>query len=150
NVPGLDVCELMPRHAQIADKFSVIRGIRTHGNHDPTELLTGIHAIASGQIGTVRRPAFGCVVSRLLGTNGPIPPYVSTSSHKLLGSYDDPEEPAYLGPTHRPFSAVGPIMQSLTRSAEVTLERLADRRGLLQNFDMLRREADGPSRVIEG
>ena len=27
NVPGIDVCELMPRHAKIADKFNVIRSI---------------------------------------------------------------------------------------------------------------------------
>ena len=45
--------------AAIADKFSIVRGIRTHGNHDPTELLTSIHAAASGSIGSVRRPAFG-------------------------------------------------------------------------------------------
>ena len=25
NVPGMDVCELMPRHAAIADKYSIIR-----------------------------------------------------------------------------------------------------------------------------
>src|SRR5215210_4791119 len=36
NVPGIDICELMPRQAAIADKFSILRGIRTHGNHDPT------------------------------------------------------------------------------------------------------------------
>lgn len=104
NVSGINVCELLPHHARIADKFSIVRGIRTHGNHDPTELLTGIHAAASGQIGSLRRPAIGCVVSKIRGTEGPIPPYVSVSSHKLLGSYDDPEEPAYLGPTHRPIS----------------------------------------------
>src|SRR5262245_29949048 len=32
NVPGIDICELMPRQAALADKFSVIRGLRTHGN----------------------------------------------------------------------------------------------------------------------
>src|SRR5262245_52759198 len=25
NVPGVDVCELMPRHATLADKFSIVR-----------------------------------------------------------------------------------------------------------------------------
>lgn len=29
NVPGIDVCELMPEHAKMADTFSVILGIRT-------------------------------------------------------------------------------------------------------------------------
>jgi hypothetical protein len=149
NVPGIDICELMPRQAALADKFSIVRGIRTHGNHDPTELLTGIHAAASGQIGTVRRPAFGCVVSRLRGVNQDIPPYVSTSNHRLLESYDDPEEPAYLGPTHRPFSAIGPIAQALTRPTEITLPRLDERQSLLRTFDALRRESDNAQRALE-
>jgi hypothetical protein len=150
NVPGMDVCELMPRHAALADKFAILRGLRTQGNHDPTELLTGIPAAASGTIGNVRRPAFGCVVSRLRGTDHAIPPYVSTSNHRLLNSYDDPEEPAYLGPAHRPFSAVGPITQNLTRPPEVSLERLEDRRELLRSFDALRHGLDNPQRSFEG
>jgi hypothetical protein len=149
NVPGIDICELMPRQATIADKFSIVRGLRTQGNHDPTELLTGIPASASGTIGNVRRPAFGCVVSRLRGTDHAIPPYVSTSNHRLLNSYDDPEEPAYLGPAHRPFSAIGPITQSLTRHPEVSLDRLEDRRALLRSFDNLRHEMDGSRRSLE-
>jgi len=34
NVPGMDVCELMPQQAKIADKWAVIRGFRTTGSHD--------------------------------------------------------------------------------------------------------------------
>ena len=48
NVSGMDICELMPLQAKIADQFSILRGLRTRGNHDPTELLTGIPAAASG------------------------------------------------------------------------------------------------------
>jgi hypothetical protein len=136
-VPGLDICELMPRQAQLADRFAVVRGLQTRGNHDPTELLTGIPAAASGQIGSVRRPALGCVVSKLRESNGPIPPYVSTSDHRLLQSYDDPEEPAYLGPAHRPFSAVGPIRENLGLKPGIPQARFDDRRGLLRAFDRL-------------
>src|SRR4051794_21230449 len=32
NAPGLDVCELMPRQATIANKFSIVRGLKTQGN----------------------------------------------------------------------------------------------------------------------
>jgi hypothetical protein len=149
NVPGIDVCELMPQHAKIADRFAIVRGLKTQGNHDPTELLTGIPAAASGQIGTVRRPAFGCVVSKLHGTGGPIPPYVSVSDHRLLRSYDDPEEPAYLGPTHRPFSVVGPIMQDLGLPPEIPRARLDERRGLLQTFDTLRRDLDERGGMVD-
>lgn len=134
NVPGMQVCHLMPRHAQMADKFSIIRGLKTRGNHDPTELLTGIHAAESGRIGSLKRPAIGCVVSKLRGTDGPIPPYVSVSSHKLLASYDDPEEPAYLGPSHRPISLGGQVQQDLELSADLR-ERFGDRRLLLGALD---------------
>src|SRR4249920_1323824 len=33
-VPGMDFCEHMPLQAQIADKLSVIRGIKFQGRHD--------------------------------------------------------------------------------------------------------------------
>ena len=150
NVPGLDVCELMPMHAKIADKFSVLRGLKTQGNHDPTELLTGIPAAASGQIGPVRRPALGCVVSKLQGTQGAVPPYVSVSSHKLLGSYDDPEEPAYLGPMHRPFAVAGPVMKNLTLVPGVTHEQLENRKKLLGSFDGLRQQIDTSDKKLAG
>lgn len=142
NVSGFNICELFPEQAKIADKFSIIRGLRTHGNHDPTELLTGIHAAASGQIGSLRRPAIGCVVSKLRGTDGPIPPYVSVSSHKLLQSYDDPEEPAYLGPTHRPISMGGQVREDLNLPAEAR-PRFDDRRQLLGTLDRMRHDLPG-------
>jgi hypothetical protein len=90
------------------------------------------------------------VVSRLRGADQAIPPYVSTSNHRLLQSYDDPEEPAYLGPTHRPFSAIGLISQALTRPPEITFARLDERRSLLRAFDALQRDRDNPERSFEG
>jgi hypothetical protein len=150
NVPGIQICELMPQHAKIADKFAIIRGLKTQGNHDPTELLTGIPAAASGQIGSVRRPAFGSVISKLHGTDGPIPPYVSTSDHRLLQSYDDPEEPAYLGPAHRPFAVKGQVMKDLSLPPSIGLDRLKDRKGLLQSFDTLRRDIDTIEKKLSG
>src|SRR4051812_46338165 len=33
NVPGLNVCELMPLHAKIADKLSLVHGIRSVDTH---------------------------------------------------------------------------------------------------------------------
>src|SRR5690606_3461609 len=31
NVPGIDVCELLPEHTKVADKFTIIRSVH-HGN----------------------------------------------------------------------------------------------------------------------
>ncbi|QDU93384.1 DUF1501 domain-containing protein [Lignipirellula cremea] len=135
NVPGMEVCELMPEHARIADKFAIIRGLKTRGNHDPTELLTGVPAFASGNIGQNARPAIGSVVSRLRGANGPIPPYVSVSSHKLLASYDDPENPSYLGSEHRPIRLSGEALQNLSSPEGVDVARLGQRKQLLAGLD---------------
>ncbi len=150
NVPGLDVCELMPPQAQVAHKFSILRGLKTRGNHDPTELLSGVPAAASGQIGSRARPAIGCVVSRLRGVDGPIPPYVSVSNHKLLGSYDDPENPAYLGPAHRPISLDGQVMEDLKLPETVAESRLAQRKQLLTALDQLNRSRKTSGQTFGG
>src|SRR4051812_36212537 len=58
NVPGMDVCEHLPRHATIADKLVVVRNMRfQQEGHTAPELYSGF---LRGN-----RPAFGSVVSRL-------------------------------------------------------------------------------------
>ena len=63
-VPGMQICELLPRQAQIADKLAIIRSMSfqqsDHG--PPEELLTGFDDKG--------RPAFGSVVSRLQARTG--------------------------------------------------------------------------------
>ncbi len=142
NVPGLDICEHLPRQAKLAHLFSIVRGLETYGNHDPTELLTGVRGESTGKIGSVRRPAFGSVVSKIRDATGPIPSYVSTSSHKLLPSYDDPEEPAYLGPSHRPFSAIGDVVKDAALSPSISPQKFDERKQLLAAFDHLPRELE--------
>jgi len=51
-------------------------------------------------------------------------------------------EPGYLGVAHRAFTPSGPDMANLTLANGVTMTRSEDRRGLLQNFDNIRREVD--------
>ena len=104
NVPGMDVCELMPLQAKIADR-SPSCGASRRRAITTDELLTGTPAAASGQIGSNRRPALGCVVSKLQSTDGPVPPYVSVSSHGSSAVTMTPRGPAYLGAAHRPSSA---------------------------------------------
>src|SRR5437667_8553883 len=67
NVPGLDVCELMPRLAQQADKYTIIRSVTTMnrpGDHSraPMYWLTGNPRLPSG---TPQYPMYGSVVTRL-------------------------------------------------------------------------------------
>ena len=43
NVPGIQVCEHLPRQAQIMDKLAILRGIKSNdlGDHTPHYILTG-------------------------------------------------------------------------------------------------------------
>jgi hypothetical protein len=151
NVPGMHVCELMPLQACIADKFAIVQGLRTKGNHDTYELISGIAPAATGVIGKVRRPVFGSVVSRLRGARDrALPPYVSMGDHALLTGYEDAEDPAYLGPAYRPFRTTGPGRDNLTLHPDVTLDRLGDRKALVGAFDSLQREIGDPQGALAG
>src|SRR5262249_47021844 len=133
NVPGMDICELLPLQARIADKFAILRGLHTNGSHEGHELTTGYASRA-------QRPAFGSVVSRLRPSDlRRLPPYVSLVEESNLPYGQDP---TYLGPAHRPFSLRGPGMANLTLARGTTPEQLEDRTALLRHFDVMRRDLD--------
>jgi hypothetical protein len=151
NVPGMHVCELMPLQARIADKFAIVQGLRTKGNHDTYELISGIAPASTGVIGKVRRPVFGSVISRLRGARDrAMPSYVSMGDHALLTGYEDAEDPAYLGPACRPFRTTGPGRENLTLHPDVTLDRLEDRKALVGAFDGLQRAIGDPHGTLAG
>jgi Protein of unknown function (DUF1501) len=134
NVPGIDLCELMPLQATVADKLAIVRGVKLSGGHGSYEVHTGFRRAG--------RPVFGSVVSRLVGTSrGGLPTYLSLngSSH---AEYADPIDPAYLGAAYRPFVPSGPDLRNLELARGLTLDRLGDRKGLLRSFDGLRRDLD--------
>jgi uncharacterized protein (DUF1501 family) len=133
NVSGIDICELMPMQARIADKFALVRGVTLPGGHDSKELTTGFRQ-------NLHRPAFGSVVSRLRPTQGPgLPPYVTLIEESNLPFGQDP---AYLGPAHGPLSIGGPGMANLTLARGMTVDQLGERTDLLRRFDAMRRDVD--------
>src|SRR5262249_41147553 len=68
NVPGLDLCELMPKQAEIAHRFAIVRGVKTVDGHMPDTLMRGVP--------DKKRPVFGSFVSRLRGGGSALPAYV--------------------------------------------------------------------------
>ena len=67
NVPGLDICEHMPRLARMMDKFTVIRSLVGDGpDHSAGQCLRDIRtSISKAQGG---RPSLGAIVSKLPGS----------------------------------------------------------------------------------
>jgi hypothetical protein len=144
NVPGMRICELMPLQARIADKLAIVRGLKTQGAHDPYELVTGSpgRSRTSGQNPSNPLPAFGSVASRVRGFSRGMPPHVGIKNLRLLGSYDDPDTPAYLGSAHQAFRTSGPGLADLSLPEGVTLDRLDDRKALLRGLDHFQRTLD--------
>lgn len=147
NVPGIDICEHMPLQTKIADKLTIVRGLKSFaggGNHDAYEILTS-DPRPGEKLPPNPLPAFGSVVSKMRGVDGSgVPPYVGIKNLHLIqpSVNDDPETAAYLGGAHRPFRTTGPGLENLSLADGVTLDRLADRKTLLRSFDHLRRGLD--------
>jgi len=69
NLPGVSICELLPEHAKVMDKCTVIRSF-SHGNADH---WAAAHWMLTGRLGAngndrkPRSPSMGAVASHLLG-----------------------------------------------------------------------------------
>src|SRR5262247_964663 len=72
NVPGMELSELLPRQAKIADKFAVVRTATwQEPDHQRIEIFTGYPK-------RERRPSFGSYVSRLAARrDAALPKFVS-------------------------------------------------------------------------
>ena len=146
NVPGMEVCELMPKQAKIADKFTILRGYQGGHLHTGNEFFSGYPWQESPRAsipGEARRPALGSVVGRVRQPVSPIPPYVS-----IRGQFHW-ERPYYLGHEYEPFRIAensGNVgtesLENMSRPQDVTGQRLGTRRQLLEALDHHRRELD--------
>jgi hypothetical protein len=135
NVPGIQLCEYLPKHAAMMDRLAIVRGIRSNdlGDHTPHYILTG-----SPDRG--KRPVLGAIVSHLRPRTDGLPPYVSLM-YERPGLYDN-EGPVYVGPAHRPFAPRDEGLANLSLAKGMSLDRLGERRELLGQFDALRRQID--------
>jgi hypothetical protein len=154
-VPGLDICEYMPRLARMMDRFAVIRALVGAGqDHSGGQCLTGYKdTISKAQGG---RPSLGAIVSRLQGPVHPdVPQFVGLSPRTGEPRWGNPGDPGYLGLAHAPFtpfrteSSEGRGNRRRVDSTGLSLdekviapERLSGRRALLAQLDDFRRTLD--------
>ena len=148
-VPGLDLCELLPMHARVANRFALIRSLsHRFGGHDGAHkrVLTG--RIPKSPTGFVNdAPSVGCIVSKVRGGRQQEVP-VFTSGQRAGTNVDAYSQGSgYLSQTCEPFlvngdpSKPGWSVPNLAVIPELK-PRLAERRSLLREFDRLRREID--------
>jgi len=153
NVPGIDICEQMPRLAGLADKLALVRSLvgfrddhNTHWcvtgweSHPP---MTASPIIAGYPPGDW--PSLGALLSRQFGPRVPgVPPTVDLTSKDPDARFilrTPPGQPGYLGAAHAGFEVQAVDRRNLMLNG-VSLRRLADRQALLTSFDRFRRQVD--------
>ncbi len=151
NVPGIHICDLLPKCAKVADQFAILRSLHhTDAGHSAGDqiLFTGYPPL-KGNPSVNIHPSFGSIVSEQQQALDPeLPAYVMIP-RKVPGV-----DPAYLGPKHAPFETLsdpareGPFsIPSFELDSALSFNRLDNRRNLLDSFDNLRREADNSGKM---
>lgn len=104
NVVGTFITDQLPRCAEIADRYTIIR---SHSHRDNGH-STGYHYVMTGRRANFADgdnpvpnnafyPSIGSVVSRELGQRGALPPYINLPHPMAAGG------PGFYGPEHAPF-----------------------------------------------
>jgi hypothetical protein len=141
-VPGLDICELLPMHARIADKFNLIRSIA----HDFADHGGGHKRFLTGRdprspVDFVNDyPMVGSMVYKARGERRDgVPAYVAGMDSGRQGIDVFSFGSAYLGPAVHPFMVPGdpsrPNFQVPNLRATLPEQRLRRRLEVLQRVD---------------
>ena len=140
-VPGIQICEHLPKIASIMDKVIPVRSVygSPSGDHDSFICYTGRTVQKQPPGGW---PSIGSTVSKVLGpTNSAIPPFFGLAPNAGHPPYGSPGHPGFLGVANAAFRPSGPIRDDL-RTNSINTTHLSDRKSLLAGFDRMRRDLD--------
>jgi hypothetical protein len=125
NVPGTQVCELMPKMAQQMDQIAVIRSMRTSQVDHPG----GIYLMHTGysMAANLRFPEMGAIVAKYHGReDSDLPNFIKVFSQSDAGA-------GILGPKHQPFH-IGPSGDLPPFSVSRIDTQIEQRRNELRSF----------------
>ncbi len=145
-LPGVTLGGTFPEMAKVADKMAFVRSFA----HKNSGHAGGTHWVMTGhdnrQADNGRKPthpSIGSIAAKVRGANHPetgMPTYVRMNG---IGA----DGPVFLGAGAAPFDPQGPARKNMT--LDTKLERLTDRRALLEGLDRFQRDADATG-LMEG
>ena len=147
-VPGLQICELLPRTAEVMNKLTLVRS----GTHENDHHETATNWVLSGRFGTPfgDHPAIGAIVAHETGFSGALPPYVAVPKNPSftweLG------KSVWLGGRCESFKAGNPNdadyrVRDLSTPTGITPQTLERRKSLLAAVDQLADRVKGSDQI---
>lgn len=143
SVPGIQLCELLPRQAALVHRFTLLRSMVHTGfchQQGTQQLLTG-HPVRELKQKPDEPDLFAIANYLRRDSKRALPNYVGVPPANYLGA-------AYLGPAYEPFIVGGDLSAPEFRVPNIGLAsaaqagRLDERISLRKRFDRLRREID--------
>ena len=132
NVPGVEICEHLPRLAQQADKFALLRGV----SHSLGAHPLGQRFVFTGNRPTpsLEYPSMGSVAAHELESDQDIPGYVAIPNERI--------GPGHLGVRYAPLAtnaspkAGQPFyVRGIALGGGITLQEVGKRQNLLKELD---------------
>lgn len=147
NVAGIQICEHLPKLANCADKFAILRGVsHTLGAH---ELGREYINTGSRPISSLTYPGYGCVVSKELEPRTGIPTFVAipnTSQRAgFLGLEHSPLKTMSTPTAGKPFAVRG-----ISLSSSTTLDEIGQRHKLLKKLDQRFAAIEQQASLLQG
>jgi hypothetical protein len=147
NVPGVAICEHLPKLAKCADKYAILRGV----SHSLAAHEFGSKYMNTGNrpIPSLEFPGYGSVVSKERPGPADIPPFVAIPN--------TPQVPGYLGVQYAPFSTTSTpragqpfSVRGITLGRGLTVEEVEKRHRLLSDLDGAFRGFEKDSDLVGG
>jgi len=152
NLPGVQVCEHLPRMSRLMDLICQIRSIEHTGSQHAEAshfMLTGypqVPDVNAAPVGSTIYPSFGSIISKELGWQQGMPPYVKFSGKSMAYS-----GAGYLGSAYNALeigadpNAADFSVQDVSIPTAVGTERTQRRRNMLSKLDAWQRLIDRSS-----
>ncbi len=147
SVPGIQICEHLPRLAQRAADYTIVRGIsHTLAGH---ELGTEYLSTGNRPVPSLVYPGYGAVVSRELAGDPELPHFVAIPS--------TPQKAGYLGVRHAPVQTnstpqpgVPFSVRGISLADGVSVDLFQKRQHLLRQLDTAFDAVQSDSKLVEG
>jgi hypothetical protein len=139
SVPGIQIGELLPKMAKMMDKLAIIRSlVGARDEHANPLCISGFPQAEAGK----NHPSLGASISKIWGpTERTIPPYVDLIQKTQHKPYCIPAAYGFLG---RNYGAARLDEEGAAdmKLSGITLQRLGDRKRLLDSVDGFRKMVD--------